>query len=185
MTEDSPGELTAAPGCSLWFGWLAASIAGSLLGWAGGWWLSYFVPGSVSTAVIGLFFGLCLGVFQMLVLSAHLERSWQWIAATAIGWAAGFPAGAAAAAALGLDGFRFGLLTGGVSGIAAGILQWLVLRQKHLSAGWWLPASAFAWASSLLYYQPGISWLGAYYGLLSGMVSGLALFWLVYRPAPE
>ncbi len=185
MKEDASIEVSAAPGCGMWLGWLVASIAGSLLGWAAGWWLSYRVPGALSTIAIGLVFGLALGAFQWLVLRVHLETAWQWIAATATGWGIGFPAGVAAAAALGLVGFQFGLLAGAITGAVCGMTQWLALRRHIKDAGWWVLASTFAWATSLLYFQPGVSWLGAFYGLLSGMVSGTVLFWLIYRPAAE
>lgn len=185
MTEDRKEEISTAPGCGMWLGWLLASIAGCALGWAGGWWLSYQIPGALSTITIGLVCGLALGAFQWLVLRPHLKNAWHWIAATAAGWGVGFPVGVLAASLLGLVGFEFGILAGAATGLAGGFAQWLALRKKIKDSGWWIPVSIFAWTTSLLYYQPGASWLGAYYGLLSGMVSGTALFWLLYRPAAE
>lgn len=169
----------------MWFGWLMASIAGCGLGWAAGWWLSYRMPGVISTITIGVICGLALGALQWLVLRPQMKNAWHWLAATTAGWGLGFPTGVTAASLLGLVGFQFGILAGMMTGITTGIGQWLVLRKDFKDSGWWILASTFAWTSSLLYYQPGVSWLGTYYGLLSGMVSGTVLFWLVYRPAAE
>ncbi len=181
--EENTTEIGTAPGCGMWLGWLLASILGCALGWAAGWWLSFRIPGALSTIAIGLVCGLALGALQWLVLRPHLNFAWRWIIATAAGWGVGFPAGVSLASLLGMVGFQFGVVVGATTGFASGLVQWLALRKHLKDSGWWVLASTFAWTSSLLYYQPGASWLGAYYGLLSGMVSGTVLFWLVYRPS--
>jgi hypothetical protein len=172
------------PGCGFWLGWLAASVLGMLLGWIIGWRASFLVPGGISTIVLGLIVGLILGFMQWLVLRNHLMRPGWWIIASALGWSAGFSIGAAVAQLLGFSEIFFGMVVGFIIGAFLGILQWLILRQKVLSAGWWVPASILAWTSSLLYYRPGISGAGAYYGILSGLVTGTVLLWLLYRPEP-
>jgi hypothetical protein len=113
-----------------------------------------------------------------------VKRSGWWVIASALGWSAGFSIGAAFAQRLGLSDIFFGVIVGFVTGAILGILQWLVLRQNVLSAGWWVPASIFAWTSSMLYYRPGVTGAGAYYGILSGLVTGTVLLWLIYRPEP-
>lgn len=197
MSADQPEKLEAenaagpapapslAPGCGIWLSWVAASIFGMLLGWALGWRVSFMLPGLLASAGIGLLTGAGLGSLQALVLRRSLAQPGWWLAATAAGWTAGFGVGTAAAAELGLTEFQFGLLAGAITGAAAGLLQWLVLRRMVTQAGWWIPASIFAWSSSLLYFNPGVSWLGAFYGLLSGMVTGTLLLWLLYRPSAE
>ena len=181
--ETEKGEFLP-PGCGMWLGWLVASGFGMLLGWVVGWRASFMVPGGISTLVLGLMVGLILGFMQWLVLRGYLKRPGWWIIASALGWAAGFSIGAAITQWLGLNDIFFGAVVGFVTGTFLGILQWFVLRREVLSAGWWVLATIFAWTSSLLYYRPGITGAGAYYGILSGLVTGTVLLWLLYRPEP-
>jgi hypothetical protein len=172
------------PGCGLWFGWLLASILGTLLGWILGWRASFLVPGGVSTLVLGMTMGLVLGSMQALILRGHIKGSGQWVLASALGWAGGFLIGVEGAQWFGLSDVFFGLVVGMVTGVSLGLFQWLILRRQVPNAGWWVPANIFAWTSSLLYYRPGITGAGAFYGILSGLVTGTVLLWLLYRPEP-
>ena len=181
--EPEKGDLLP-PGCGLWFGWLIASVAGALLGWIIGWQASFIVPGGVSTLVLGFTMGLLLGAMQWLVLRAHIKGSGWWVFVSALGWAVGFSIGVELALRLGLTDVLFGLVVGIFTGITLGIFQWIILRRQVPNAGWWVPASTFAWTSSLLYYRPGITGVGAFYGILSGLVTATVLLWLLYRPEP-
>ncbi|RPI34417.1 MAG: hypothetical protein EHM70_02920 [Chloroflexota bacterium] len=173
------------PGCGMWFAWLFASTLGSFLGWILAWRASFVVPGVFSIITLGLVMGVVIGVLQWLVLRAHFKGAGWWIIASGLGWAAGFPVGAALAQQLGLTGYLFGVVLGLATGAAVGVAQWLVLRRRASRAMVWIPASIFAWTSSLLYYRPQGSGIGVMYGLLSGIVTGVALLWLLYRPSAE
>ena len=105
-----------------------------------------------------------------------------WILASGLGWTAGLPVGAILAQRIGLSEALFGVVMGAVIGVTTGLLQWIYLSRHVTSAGWWIPANIFAWASSILYYQAGVSWLGVLYGALAGIVTGVAILWLIYRP---
>lgn len=185
MTEEQKSTDSLPPGCGLWFSWFFASILGSLLGWLIGWQGSFFVPGALSTIVLGALMGTSLGIMQWLVLRGHINQASWWVPASAAGWAAGFTIGVSLAHSLSLAGIEFGVTVGVITGAFLGLSQWLVLRNHVTQAGWWVLASIFAWASGLLYYQPGVSWIGALYGTLTGMVTGLALLWLFYRPVSD
>lgn len=169
----------------MYLAWLFFTTLGSILGWMLGWQSSYQVPGWLSTFALAGVMGLVLGAAQWLVLRSHINGAGWWILATGLGWAAGFPAGAELANRAGLVSILFGLLAGLTTGAALGLLQWLVLRRHATQAFWWVPVSIFAWASSLIYYRPGSNWLGLMFGLLVGIVSGVALLWLLYRPVEE
>jgi len=173
------------PGCGLFFRWLFATILGMGIGWAAGWQISFQVPGALASAALGLSIGLVLGLFQGWVLRNHLHRPWIWVVVTGLGWAAGLSLGAWIAQHFGFSDILFGLFTGLVTGLVVGAAQWVFLQKRVTSAGWWILASTFAWTASLLFYQPGVSWLGFYYGTLSGIVTGIAILWLVYRPVPD
>jgi hypothetical protein len=200
----SPDEILF-PGCGLFFAWLFASILGSAGGWALGWRISTlaarllpaegwgeqagaWLEGGFSTFVLGAVVGLLLGALQGLVLRPHFSKVGQlgsaavWLVATTLGWGGGFAVGAYLAQRSELVEAAFGAATGVAVGASLGVLQWLVLRRHFSRAALWIPVSIFAWGASLVYYQPGAVWLGLLYGTLSGLVSGIAILWLVYRP---
>jgi hypothetical protein len=173
------------PGCGLWFGWIFVSLIGSVVGWMMGWRISYIAPGQISTIVIGAVMGLCLGVLQWLVIRTSFNGSLWWIPLTILGWAIGFPAGVYIAQSFGLSGFAFGLAIGLVIGTFLGLFQFLFLQARVPNSFWWIPASIFGWGSSMFYYQPGMSWVSLLYGALSGIVTGIALLWILHRPVAE
>lgn len=185
MTGKPDSETSLPPGCGLFFGWLFTTIAGTALGWALGWRASYIVPGLLSTLFLGAATGAILGAMQWLVLRAYLNGAGWWIAASAAGWMVGFAAGAELAQRLGMVEAWFGLAAGVMTGLSLGIFQWIFLRRRVTRSGVWLPVSVFAWASSLIYYQPGGNWMGVMYGALAGIVTGVAMLWLLFRPAAE
>jgi len=96
----------------------------------------------------------------------------QWVAATALGWLAGW------------------LLLGEVGiGAALGLTQWLVLRREvsDTKAAWWILASAVAWfvgweiITAGLIVPVGVDLISS---LLTGAVAGLLLGigqWLILR----
>jgi hypothetical protein len=173
------------PGCGMWFAWLFTSTLGTALGWGLGWQVSFILPGAIATVMLAAVTGLVLGALQWLVLRGQLKGSAWWILASAAGWGVGFPAGAAVAQSLGLTDWAFGLAVGAVTGAAAGLAQWLFLSRHLPRTIWWIPVSIFAWTASLVYYRADAVWLGLLYGALYGIVSGVALVWLLYGPAPE
>ncbi|MAG35143.1 MAG: hypothetical protein CL878_02690 [Dehalococcoidia bacterium] len=76
-------------------------------------------------------------------------RGWQlwlwWVLATTVGWSAGGAAGGTAGWGLSRDIAIVGYSAGaGVGGIAAGLLQWLVLRRQVARASRWVLASTGA-----------------------------------------
>jgi len=183
--EAQPAEEIHWPGCGLYAGWMLATIFGTGLGWAAGWWVSFRIPGAIATLMIGLLTGLILGGLQWLVLRAYLRRAALWIPLTGIGWGGGFFTGSLIANLLGLGEAWLGLAAGAASGAFTGVLQWLLLRGQVTRAGLWVAASTAGWASGLLYFRPGVTGSGFFYGALGGIVTGLALVWLFQRPEED
>jgi hypothetical protein len=184
MTSSETSDLLPS-GCGLWISWLFASIFGGLLGWWLGWRASFLIPGFFSTVTLGLFMGLVLGALQWLVLRSHLNGAGWWVPASGVGWGLGFTTGVLLAQQFGLMEVGFGLSIGLTTGLCLGIFQWMVLKGNVSKAGVWVPVNIFAWGTSLVFYRPGSTALGAYIGTLSGMVTGLAMLWLIYRPIEE
>lgn len=182
MAEEQNASELIPPGCGLWLGWIAASVIGATLGWFLGWRLSFSVPGALATLALGAIVGLSIGLLQSLALRGYARRAYWWAPISSVGWGVGFLSGVWLAQRMGLAEAEFGLVAGAITGAVLGICQWMALRRWVPGAGWWVPASIFAWGSSLLYYRPGLTGAGILYGLLSGLVTGTVLLWLFYRP---
>jgi hypothetical protein len=190
MAEDPAPETVQPeeegnPGCGLLVGWVLATVLGSGLGWAAAWGLSFAVPAGLATAALGLVMGAVLGAAQAVLLRTHLKPAWPWVLVTALAWAVGFPGGIALAYRFGWVEAVLGGVVGAVVGLLQGLLQWGLLRGQVTQAGWWILASLFGWAVALFYYRPGLSAAGLFYGLLAGIVTGVALLWLFYRPTSD
>lgn len=151
------------------------------LGWAFAWRLSYIAPGVLATWVIGSVTGAISGLLQWLVLRIVIRLSPLWILNSLLGWAVGFFLGAHVASVLGLTEFAFGIVIGAVLGLSLGIAQWLILRTKLSSAGWWIVFNIIAWSSSLAVYLPGANAMGLLYGGVSGAITGLALLGMRFQ----
>ncbi|RPI82987.1 MAG: hypothetical protein EHM41_17030 [Chloroflexi bacterium] len=168
------------PGCSLFVSWIIVNTAGLGLGWLLGWWISFLTPALVSPAVIGGVTGLIQGGFGWIVLQSHKKNLFWWIPVTVAGWAIGFTTGTLVAQSLGVSEVGFGLVTGAVTGTVLGTAQWLVLQKSMKRAFWWIPASIFALTSAFMFYRPNLSPWGFVYGMMYGIVTSVALLWLIY-----
>jgi hypothetical protein len=184
QTTTDPDDLVP-PGCGLFIGWVLANIVGAAIGWALGWRLSFSGPQILSVFMIGATMGAALGLMQWLMIRGWVKSAAGWLAASILGWGTGFAVGVAIAQQFNLVEAWFGLVTGASAGALLGIFQWFVLRRHVSAAFWWIPANIFAWTSGLLFYRPGMSAIGAMYGILAGLVTGVALLWLLFRPTPE
>ncbi len=154
--------------------------------------------------------GLAAGTWQVALLRNHLQVSFAWVWATGLGWAVGLPLVIALSAWV--SGFRNGLssldallaftLGAGLSGLVAGIAQWMVLAPNLPRAGWWLVASAMGWIMAwvatlalawawqgeagfpVAFEQwPAALVLGGVAGLLVGFETGIALVGLFAQRA--
>ena len=159
--------------------------------------------------LLGALQGALVGAVQASVLGRRLDGLPGWVLATAMGGALTWAVGAIPGIAIGLylppvrgpgvpDWLQ--LLLAMPAGILAGLIlsfpQWRVLRHYLAHAGWWLMASALAWALGmpLVFVAAGVGWQGgellstlmvigglAAAGAVVGAVSGAYLVWLSDR----
>ncbi len=183
MADDTDATEIPPIGCGFWFGWVLATIVGMAIGWAAGWGVTFIAPPRWSTVILGAPVGAAVGTFQWLALRARLRGAGWWVLASTVGWSAGFYLGVELSYLRGFSEIAFGATIGATVGAILGILQWLVLVRQIRRAGWWIPLSSAAWATSLLIYRPGISGIGAWYGVFPGILTGWAIVWLLRRPA--
>jgi hypothetical protein len=179
----TPAESTRR---GFWLRWLPTFLGfpvGGVLGMAVGGRLD-----SVPAALVGgALAGAVIGGGQWLVLRRLLPSATWWIAATAVGQAAGLAVGAP------LVGYETGprdlAVQGAIAGLAIGIFQALVLRRGAADGRWWALASPPLWATGWL-----VTWagridvdqqffnFGAYGAIAYTILSGLLLVWLLGVP---
>jgi hypothetical protein len=119
----------------------------TFLGFALGGEAAFLVVGSVGGmadgAVGGALAGAVVGAAQWLALRGRLAVGPLWIPATALGLGVGDAVGAASTGAgTGIDDL---IVTGLVSALAVGLLQWALLRRLVRTAWIWPPVVTVAW----------------------------------------
>jgi hypothetical protein len=185
--------------------WIGTTVAGLALGvtvstallGAGARPLSPVLGGLLVVALFGAVIGAILGPVQLLAIRRIPRR--MWIAATALGSAAGF----AGAAVVGeqvanvispttnivLGGAVIQISAGAIAGLGIGSAQWLVLRRPLAMSRWWIAASAvgaglgYASAAGVLELLEVpvlkaalIPSFGAIVGVFTGAAQGLTLW---------
>ena len=92
--------------------------------------------------VIGAVFGATVGTAQWFVLRRYFDRVGWWVLLTFIGWVAYWELNNMNLLVK-AQGIAFipDLLNLAIFGVILGVLQWLLLRKKIPSAGWWVPAN--------------------------------------------
>jgi hypothetical protein len=152
--------------------------------------------GAVLEGAGNLLFGLAVGTAQWLVLRRQIEGAIWWAPATAGGFAlAGIVGGALQDAGAAVGGLVISLGLG----VAAGTLQWLLLRRQVKRAGWWVLGSTVLVFGGLITglvlsfvltgAAPDVSGSGIVFaavgGAAFGITSGFILMWLLRQPALE
>jgi hypothetical protein len=184
-------------GRGYWLAWFLSSVMGYGLGAILGVASAYrFSPSDTFDARGGITLGIVMGAiggyFQWVVLRERIAGSGLWGLTSALGF--GLAMGASLSANTGENDGMAVLLIGLVFGVAGGILQWLILRQKVARAGWWLLANILGalvgaigvpiaatigetgnWGLAVLTF-------GLVFGAGNGAITGAALLWLLRQP---
>ncbi len=187
-------------GWGFWILYVLASTFGMLVGFVLGFFLVDALPDVVGewfgTSVLGIVLGMAVGILQWLVLRRRVSGAGWWIFASAIGGFAIFQAGLffgfsteyeSSAALLGWAGVV------ALGGVAAGTLQWLVLRGQAARAGWWVLASTVGWVLSVMGVRElpwgvdpsDLLWGMVATGAVLGVVTGGVLVWLLRHRVQE
>jgi len=124
----------------------------------------------------GLVVGMVVGLGQWLVLRGRIRGAGWWILGTTVALGLGNAAGEIVFSwiANSLGPWKFvpfaramwcWISGGAMCGLILGVAQWLVLRRRARSAGWWIPANILSWAA----------------GAISGQYAGCAVLNLLGR----
>jgi hypothetical protein len=135
-------------GWGFWLAWVLASIIGYAVGALIAMRAAYaLLPifgvteefGVVHLITFGTLLGAIGGCLQWVVLREKVAVSGWWVLASALG----FTIAGGILGAIGIKGnyLMAGILFTVVFGVAAGIMQWLVLRQQVMQAGLWILAN--------------------------------------------
>lgn len=189
-----------------WIQWIAATATGYALGMM----LSSYLIGNalrplgpilwgiLNVLIYGAVIGISLGIFQFAVMPRELLPFRVWILATLAGSAVGFAAASVVCEALGnaMDSSKINVLGQGAVSATAGVLiglanglgQWYVLRQRLPRLRGWIMASVLGttlgtvmsavllglFELPLLRDSPNLS-VGAILGIFTGIFQGLFL----------
>lgn len=166
VRRSSPGNAKLLQ--QVWLPWAMGTALATAIG------AGLYVPTQgLSNLIAGTAIGGCTGVVQWVVLRRWVSAIGGWILATMIATALSFAIAAS---------FPIAFVA---MGILPGIAQWLMLRLKLPRAGWWILAKALSdfigWAIGLR-LAPNTFWLiGGIAGLVSGLVTGGVMVWLIRR----
>jgi hypothetical protein len=178
--------------------------------------LSSVMLTTVFLAAFGTVLGAAIGFTQWLMLRQHVHKAGWWVPASAVGWiiwclgiviatALTQSNGTASEVRLANDII---VIAAGAIGLTVGVSQWIVLRRRVRSSGWWILASIVGWAiigyllatqgvtivsgdhldpgevnitTGLLVLVSGIAGANA----MSSTITGAVLVWLLRQPRCE
>jgi len=198
-TESSP------PGWGLCTRWVMLTTVGYAVGFLAGFVLGHLLMGNV---MVGVGIGAGTGLVQWLVLRRYLPVPGSWVLISMVGLAVPLGLYAAVSAVTGFPmdlGWPLGVLGWGLAFLLGGaIIGWAqqrVLRSRGGRAPWWIPATALAWAASVLAFAipPDMSgnlpiplllvrnglMVPAVAGAILGVVTGIALRGVTRPPEAE
>jgi hypothetical protein len=178
--------------------------------------LSSVMLTTVFLAAFGTVLGAAIGFTQWLMLRQHVHKAGWWVPASAVGWiiwclgiviATALTQSNGTASEVRLANDIIVIATGAI-GLTVGVSQWIVLRRRVRSSGWWILASIVGWAiigyllatqgvtivsgdhldpgevnitTGLLVLVSGIAGANA----MSSTITGAVLVWLLRQPRCE
>lgn len=167
--------------------WVLATTLGTMAGFGVGKVLQNAIwrglPGDWVVCMV--FAGTSIGLLQSLVLGREVSGPGWWVLASTVGLPMGVALGGAAGSALEAPAVEAFLVAPSI-----GAMQWLFLRQRVSRAGWWILASMLGWGGgaasaevlSRLIGGSRVFVLSGVLGLVVGVVTGMALVWLLKAP---
>jgi hypothetical protein len=180
----------------LWLGWTLATALGLLIGYLPAALLVDQMDLGLARVIVPLLAGLLIGAAQWLVLRNYLTACSDWIINLAGSWVAGYSLGLLVIDLL-ANRFLGTVVSFLLFGLIIAVFQWPVLRREIPQFWLWALANMVGWALGAFLSQAAIAALFganlaspalltvvnmAVTGLAAGLVTGLALVWIVRKP---
>jgi hypothetical protein len=196
MTIDIDEAKVERSEIGLWLGWTAATAGGMLLGFLPTVFLVNVLNLGVAQIVVPVLAGATIGFAQWIVLRRYLTAGSNWMLADGTSWAAGYILGLLLVQMLPSTIFIefIGYL---LFGVIVALVQWPVLRREVPNLFVWILASSVGWAAGFWTSQavlpffftdpviePALSTtvIAVTSGLVAGVITGVALVWIVRKP---
>jgi hypothetical protein len=182
------GSSNSSVGWKWWLGWVGVNILGCAVGML----ISFLLAGFIGDIAAFAVFGALLGLAQWTLLRRRLQQSYWWIVAGALSAPLGLFLANWGRAVIPL-GWYYMILGFAFCGLVIGIFQAIVLQSRFGRALLWTFVSALGWALGglasrfLILPLPPMLMLTLDYalvGALTGMVTGLFLYFHFKAPSP-
>jgi hypothetical protein len=196
MTIDIDETKVERSEIGLWLGWTLATAGGMLLGFLPSVLLVNMLDLGLARIIVPVLAGAIIGFAQWIVLRRYLTTGSDWMLADGTSWAAGYVLGLLLVQALPSTIFiaSIGYL---LFGVIVALVQWPVLRREIPNLFVWIVASSLGWAAGfwtsqavlpLFFNDPAIApalstaVIAVTSGLVAGVITGVALVWIVRKP---
>ena len=196
MTIDIDEAKVERSEIGLWLRWTVATAGGMLLGFLPTVLLVNVLDLGLAQIVVPVLAGATIGFAQWIVLRRYVTAGSNWELVDGTSWAAGYVLGLLLIQTLPSTIFIefIGYL---LFGVIVALVQWPVLRREIPNLFVWIVASSLGWAAGFwtsqavlpLFFtdpviEPAVSTtvIAVTSGLVAGIITGIALIWIVRKP---
>jgi hypothetical protein len=180
----------------LWVGWMLATALGLIIGYLPSSLLINQLDLGLVRVIVPLLAGVLIGLAQWLVLRNYVTESSDWVLHLAASWVLGYTLGLLVVDLL-AGSFMGAVLGYALFGVIIALFQWPVLHREIPRIWVWVLANVVGWVLGAVLSQ---LVLGALFGnnpgsplaftvvnmavtgLVAGLITGLALVWIVREP---
>ena len=166
------GVLLSSAG--MFLGWNQGSVTAGLLGGE---------PGLLAQAGKGLVWGVVIAVMQWFIVRSPGVPLIRFLAASAVGFAVGYPLGQRIVSMLNLDlSWKLQFVSAlTIYGLSLTVPQWLIFRRHMKRASLWILFSMIGWAlAGVAWYRFGVN--SGVESIAYSIVTGPSLVWLARSP---
>jgi hypothetical protein len=180
----------------LWLGWMLATALGLIIGYLPAALFISQLDLGVARIIVPLLAGTLIGVSQWLVLRNYVTDCSDWVLHLAGSWILGYTLGLLVVDLL--AGTFLGVMLAFILfGVIVALFQWPVLHREIPRIWIWIIANVIGWGLGAFLSQLTIAALFgdnptalpvitivnmAVTGLIAGMITGIALVWIVREP---
>lgn len=182
---------------ALWLGWTLATALGLMIGYLPAAIFVNQLDLGLARILVPLFAGILIGVAQWLVLRAYVTNSADWVLYLAGSWVLGYTLGLWIVDLLSANRILGAAISYLIFGAIIAVFQYPILRREIPHLWVWILANMVGWGLGAYLSQLAIAGLFgtnpanlivtttvnmAVTGLVAGLITGVALVWIVRKP---